>query len=51
MPHPMRARFGLSLLNRAVLFGGATLDDLLEAGELELAAGPRIDSAAVGICP
>ena len=33
MPSPMRAKFGLSLSNRAVLFGWATLDDLLEAAQ------------------
>jgi alkanesulfonate monooxygenase SsuD/methylene tetrahydromethanopterin reductase-like flavin-dependent oxidoreductase (luciferase family) len=31
MLHSMRAKFGLSLSNRAVLFGWASLDDLLEA--------------------
>ena len=31
MPHPMRAKFGLSLSTRAVLFGWGTLDDLLNA--------------------
>ncbi len=31
MPHAMRARFGLSLSTRAVLFDWGTLDDLIEA--------------------
>ena len=34
MPHAMRAKFGISLSNRAVLFGWASLDDLLEAAQL-----------------
>lgn len=29
MRYPMRAKFGLSLSTRAVLFGWGTLDDLL----------------------
>ncbi|MBI3325481.1 MAG: LLM class flavin-dependent oxidoreductase [Nitrospinae bacterium] len=39
MPYPMRAKFGLSLSNRAVLFGWATLDDLLEAAQMADASG------------
>ncbi len=39
MPYPMRAKFGLSLSNRAVLFGRASLDDLLEAAQLAEASG------------
>ena len=39
MPHPMRARFGLSLSTRAVLFGWATLDDLLNAAQTAEASG------------
>lgn len=39
MPHPMRAKFGLSLSNRAVLFGWATLDDLIEAAQMAETSG------------
>lgn len=39
MPLPMRAKFGLSLSNRAVLFGWATLDDLLEAAQIADTSG------------
>ena len=39
MPHPMRAKFGLSLSTRAVLFGWATLDDLLTAAQTAEASG------------
>lgn len=39
MPHPMRARFGLSLSTRAVLFGWGTLDDLLNAAQTAEASG------------
>jgi alkanesulfonate monooxygenase SsuD/methylene tetrahydromethanopterin reductase-like flavin-dependent oxidoreductase (luciferase family) len=39
MPYPMRAKFGLSLSNRAVLFGWATLDDLLSAAQTAEASG------------
>jgi alkanesulfonate monooxygenase SsuD/methylene tetrahydromethanopterin reductase-like flavin-dependent oxidoreductase (luciferase family) len=35
----MRAKFGLSLSNRAVLFGWATLDDLLEAAQIAEGSG------------
>ena len=31
MPYPMRAKFGLSLSNRAVLFDWASMDDLIQA--------------------
>lgn len=34
MPYAMRAKFGLSLSNRAVLFGWASLNDLLQAAQL-----------------
>jgi alkanesulfonate monooxygenase SsuD/methylene tetrahydromethanopterin reductase-like flavin-dependent oxidoreductase (luciferase family) len=34
MPYAMRAKFGISLSNRAVLFGWASLDDLLDAAQL-----------------
>jgi alkanesulfonate monooxygenase SsuD/methylene tetrahydromethanopterin reductase-like flavin-dependent oxidoreductase (luciferase family) len=33
MPYTMRAKFGLSLSNRAVLFGWARLDDLIDAAQ------------------
>src|SRR5262245_17907067 len=39
MQHLMRAKFGLSLSNRAVLFGWATLDDLLSAAQTAEASG------------
>lgn len=39
MPYAMRAKFGISLSNRAVLFGWATLDDLLQAAQLAEASG------------
>src|ERR671928_1717356 len=39
MPHPMRAKFGLSLSTRAILFGWATLDDLLTAAQMAEASG------------
>src|SRR2546428_9560804 len=39
MPHPMRAKFGLSLSTRAVLFDWATLDDLLTAAQTAEASG------------
>ena len=39
MVHPMRAKFGLSLSNRAVLFGWATLDDLIDAAQRAEASG------------
>ncbi|MBI3327095.1 MAG: LLM class flavin-dependent oxidoreductase [Nitrospinae bacterium] len=39
MPYPMRAKFGLSLSTRAVLFGWATLDNLLEAAQVAEASG------------
>lgn len=39
MPYTMRAKFGLSLSNRAVLFNWATLDDLLAAAQLAEASG------------
>jgi hypothetical protein len=39
MVPPMRAKFGLSLSNRAVLFGWATLDDLLDAAQRAEASG------------
>jgi alkanesulfonate monooxygenase SsuD/methylene tetrahydromethanopterin reductase-like flavin-dependent oxidoreductase (luciferase family) len=39
MPHTMQAKFGLSLSNRAVLFGWATLDDLLEAAQMAERSG------------
>jgi alkanesulfonate monooxygenase SsuD/methylene tetrahydromethanopterin reductase-like flavin-dependent oxidoreductase (luciferase family) len=35
----MSAKFGLSLSNRAVLFGWATLDDLIEAAQMAEASG------------
>jgi alkanesulfonate monooxygenase SsuD/methylene tetrahydromethanopterin reductase-like flavin-dependent oxidoreductase (luciferase family) len=47
MPYPMRAKFGLSLSNRAVLFGWATLDDLLNAAQTAEASG-YFDSIWVG---
>ena len=39
MLYPMSAKFGLSLSNRAVLFGWATLDDLIEAAQMAEASG------------
>jgi alkanesulfonate monooxygenase SsuD/methylene tetrahydromethanopterin reductase-like flavin-dependent oxidoreductase (luciferase family) len=39
MPYAMRAKFGLSLSNRAVLFGWATLDDLLDASQMAERSG------------
>src|SRR2546430_5168955 len=39
MQYPMRAKFGLSLSTRAVLFGWATLDDLLNAAQTAEASG------------
>jgi len=39
MHYSMRAKFGLSLSNRAVLFGWATLDDLLNAAQTAEASG------------
>jgi alkanesulfonate monooxygenase SsuD/methylene tetrahydromethanopterin reductase-like flavin-dependent oxidoreductase (luciferase family) len=39
MPHAMRAKFGLSLSNRAVLFGWATLNDLLDAAHIAERSG------------
>jgi alkanesulfonate monooxygenase SsuD/methylene tetrahydromethanopterin reductase-like flavin-dependent oxidoreductase (luciferase family) len=39
MLQPMRARFGLSLSNRAVLFDWATLDDLIDAAHVAEASG------------
>lgn len=39
MPYPMRAKFGLSLSTRAVLFGWATLDDLLDAAQMAEVSG------------
>ena len=39
MPHTMQAKFGLSLSNRAILFGWATLDDLLEAAQMAERSG------------
>src|SRR5919201_3995790 len=47
MPHPMRARFGLSLSTRAVLFGWGTLDDLLSAAQTAEASG-YFDGIGVG---
>ena len=39
MPHTMQAKFGLSLSNRAVLFGWATLADLLDAAQMAEQSG------------
>ena len=39
MPYAIRAKFGLSLSNRAVLFGWATLDDLLDAAQMAERSG------------
>jgi alkanesulfonate monooxygenase SsuD/methylene tetrahydromethanopterin reductase-like flavin-dependent oxidoreductase (luciferase family) len=39
MPHTMQANFGLSLSNRAVLFGWATLADLLDAAQMAERSG------------
>ncbi len=39
MNHKMRAKFGLSLSNRAVLFDWATMDDLLEAATIAEKSG------------
>jgi len=33
MSHPMKAKFGISLSNRAVLFNWATMDDLIKAAK------------------
>ena len=44
MPHPMRAKFGLSLSTRAVLFGWATLDDLLNAAQTAEAVIEKIQA-------
>ena len=47
MRYPMRAKFGLSLSTRAVLFGWGTLDDLLTAAQTAEASG-YFDSIWVG---
>ena len=39
MPHDMRAKFGISLSNRAVLFDWATTDDLISAAKVAEASG------------
>ena len=39
MPYTMRATFGISLSNRAVLFGWASLDDLLDAAQIAERSG------------
>ena len=39
MQHPMQAKFGISLSNRAVLFDWATMDDLIEAAKTAEASG------------
>jgi alkanesulfonate monooxygenase SsuD/methylene tetrahydromethanopterin reductase-like flavin-dependent oxidoreductase (luciferase family) len=39
MPYAMRTKFGLSLSNRAVLFGWATVDDLLDAAQFAEQSG------------
>jgi alkanesulfonate monooxygenase SsuD/methylene tetrahydromethanopterin reductase-like flavin-dependent oxidoreductase (luciferase family) len=39
MAHSIRAKFGLSLSNRAVLFGWASLDDLLDAAQIAERSG------------
>jgi alkanesulfonate monooxygenase SsuD/methylene tetrahydromethanopterin reductase-like flavin-dependent oxidoreductase (luciferase family) len=39
MPHTMQAKFGLSLSNRAALFGWATLADLLDALQMAERSG------------
>src|SRR5919106_1306981 len=39
MSYAMRAKFGLSLSNRAVLFGWASLDDLLDAAQMAERSG------------
>jgi alkanesulfonate monooxygenase SsuD/methylene tetrahydromethanopterin reductase-like flavin-dependent oxidoreductase (luciferase family) len=39
MPHTMQAKFGLSLSNRAILFGWATLADLLDAAQIAERSG------------
>jgi alkanesulfonate monooxygenase SsuD/methylene tetrahydromethanopterin reductase-like flavin-dependent oxidoreductase (luciferase family) len=39
MPYTMRAKFGLSLSNRAVLFGWATLDDLIDVAQIAETSG------------
>lgn len=39
MAYAMRAKFGLSLSNRAVLFGWASLDDLLDASRMAERSG------------
>ena len=39
MPYTMRAKFGLSLSTRAVLFDWGSLDDLIEAAQSAEASG------------
>jgi alkanesulfonate monooxygenase SsuD/methylene tetrahydromethanopterin reductase-like flavin-dependent oxidoreductase (luciferase family) len=39
MPYAMRAKFGLSLSNRAVLFGWGSLNDLLDAAQMAERSG------------
>lgn len=39
MQYPMRAKFGLSLSNRAVLFDWASIDDLIKAAQMAEASG------------
>jgi alkanesulfonate monooxygenase SsuD/methylene tetrahydromethanopterin reductase-like flavin-dependent oxidoreductase (luciferase family) len=39
MAHTMRAKFGISLSNRAVLFGWATLDDLIDTARMAEQSG------------
>jgi len=39
MLHTMQAKFGLSLSNRAVLFGWPTLDDLLDTAQMAERSG------------
>ena len=39
MPHAMRAKFGISLSNRAVLFDWATTDGLIAAARTAEASG------------
>lgn len=39
MLHPMQAKFGISLSNRAVLFDWATMDDLVQAAKTAEASG------------
>ena len=50
MRHPMRAKFGLSLSTRAVLFGWGTLDDLLTAAQMAEASGYLMASGSVITC-